>query len=103
MVQRLAPVFHEKIWGSRELEPWFRDTTTQTGEVWFNAQPPLPILAKFLFTNENLSVQVHPPGVKTEMWHILRAAPDSRIALGFREPVTRERLREAVLGGEIER
>jgi mannose-6-phosphate isomerase len=35
------------------------------------------------------------------MWHILRAEPDSRIALGLRHKVTPERLREAALSGEI--
>ena len=64
---------------------------------------------KLLFTSERLSVQVHPddgedgPRGKTEMWHILEAEPGAAIALGFREPITRERLREATRTGEIER
>jgi mannose-6-phosphate isomerase len=37
------------------------------------------------------------------MWHILRAESGAKIALGFREPVSRERLREAARSGEIER
>ena len=36
------------------------------------------------------------------MWHILEAEPGATIALGFREPITRERLREATRTGEIE-
>ena len=69
------------------------------------AEQQLPVLVKFLFTSDKLSVQVHPDGPqgKTEMWHILRAEPGSQIALGFREPVSRERLREAARSGEIER
>ena len=58
-----------------------------------------PILVKFLFTDGDLSVQVHPdddygwkhensPG-KTEMWYILRAEPGARIALGFKETASR--------------
>jgi mannose-6-phosphate isomerase len=39
---------------------------------------------------------------KTEMWHVLRAEPGARIAAGFREPITPEKLREASLSGEIE-
>ena len=39
---------------------------------------------------------------KTEMWHILRAEPGAEIALGFREPITRERLGESARSGEIE-
>ena len=73
--------------------------------MWFST-PELPILVKFLFTTENLSVQVHPSGEcgvgKTEMWHILRADAGARIALGFREEVTAARAKEAAESGEIE-
>jgi mannose-6-phosphate isomerase len=74
-----------------------------------------PILVKFLFTSARLSIQVHPNDVqaslweeaaargKSEMWHVLRAAPGAEVALGFREPLTRERLREAAHTGEIEK
>ena len=53
-------------------------------------------------------MQVHPddgedgPRGKTEMWHILEAEPGATIALGFREPMTRERLLESTRTGEIE-
>jgi mannose-6-phosphate isomerase len=36
------------------------------------------------------------------MWHILDAQPGATIAMGFREPITRERLREATRTGEVE-
>src|SRR4029077_15045845 len=39
---------------------------------------------------------------KTEMWHILRADPDAKIALGFRQPLSRDELRRALLSGEVE-
>jgi len=102
---RLKTTFLEKVWGSTALEPWFPKPANKIGEVWFTAEQQLPVLVKFLFTSDKLSVQVHPDGAqgKTEMWHILRAEPGSRIALGFREPVSRERLREAARSGEIER
>ncbi len=102
---RLKETFHEKVWGSTALEPWFPKSQTKIGEVWFTAERTLPVLVKFLFTSEKLSVQVHPDGPqgKTEMWYILRAEPGARIALGFREPVSRERLREAAHTGEIEK
>jgi mannose-6-phosphate isomerase len=35
------------------------------------------------------------------MWHVLRAAPGARVAIGLREAVTRQRLREAALSGVI--
>jgi mannose-6-phosphate isomerase len=62
---------------------------------------------KLLVTSEKLSVQVHPAGEcgvgKTEMWHILSAAPGAQIALGFTEPVGENALRAAAVSGEIER
>ncbi len=54
-------------------------------------------------------MQVHPgdgedgPRGKTEMWHILNAEPGATIALGFREPITRQRLLDSTKTGEIER
>jgi mannose-6-phosphate isomerase len=95
---RLEPSFVEKVWGTTRLSPWFADSETKIGEVWFPAEE---ILVKFIYTTENLSVQVHPPG-KTEMWHILRAEPGASIALGFRQPVTKEEVWKAALSGEIE-
>lgn len=107
-LQRLNPSFREKVWGSTELGPWFAGDGRKIGEVWFEAEPALPILVKFLFTTEKLSVQVHPPDTpqelgKTEMWYILRADDQARLALGFRETITKEHLREASLSGEVEK
>ena len=110
---RLPPSFHAKIWGTTELEPWFPRAEEKIGEVWFPPPPEVPILVKFLFTSARLSVQVHPnddyarrhenSNGKTEMWYILRADPGAEIALGFREPIQRDRLRETSLTGEIEK
>ena len=94
-----------------DLAPWYPATDKKIGEVWFEAD--LPLLVKFLFTTGKLSVQVHPDDAfaaahenslgKTEMWYVLRADPGAQIAMGFREPITRERLRESALSGEIEK
>jgi len=101
MLTRLTPRFVPKVWGSTHLEPWYPDSTEKIGEVWFESNPKPPLLIKFLFTTEALSVQVHPEG-KTEMWHILAAEPGAKIAAGFRQPVTAQQLRESALSGEIE-
>ena len=59
-LERLTPRFLEKIWGSEHLEPWFDSAGRKIGEVWFERSEPLPLLVKFLFTSDKLSVQVHP-------------------------------------------
>lgn len=106
---RLTPSLREKVWGRTRLSPWFPDSARPVGEAWYLAGRELPLLVKLIFTSERLSVQVHPgdgedgPRGKTEMWYILEADPGAAIALGFREPLTRERLRESTRTGEIER
>jgi mannose-6-phosphate isomerase len=105
---RLTPSLREKVWGKTRLAPWFPDSAKPFGEAWYLADRDLPLLVKLLFTAEKLSVQVHPgdgedgPRGKSEMWYILDAEPGAAIALGFREPVTRERLRQSARTGEIE-
>jgi mannose-6-phosphate isomerase len=107
---RLPTKFLEKVWGAQDLAPWFPASQNKIGEVWFEAD--LPLLVKFVFTSDRLSVQVHPDDAfakahenslgKTEMWYVLRADPGARLALGLRQSVTREKLRQAALSGEIE-
>jgi len=107
----------EKPWGRSHLWPGFPDPAPggeKVGEVWF--QTPHPgepeLLIKYLFTSEKLSVQVHPddeaaraagyPRGKDEAWVILAADPHATIALGTRQPMTKEELRAAALDGSIE-
>jgi mannose-6-phosphate isomerase len=105
---RLEPSLREKVWGKTHLAPWFPDAAQPVGEAWYLTDRDLPLLVKLIFTSQRLSVQVHPddgedgPRGKTEMWHILAAEPGAAIALGFCEPITHSRLREAALSGEIE-
>jgi mannose-6-phosphate isomerase len=105
---RLTPSLREKVWGKTRLAPWFPDSPTPIGEVWYLAERDLPLLVKLLFTREKLSVQVHPgdgedgPRGKTEMWHILEAEPGAAIALGFRQPLSRRQLLEATRAGVVE-
>lgn len=65
-----------------------------------------PLLTKFLFPHEKLSVQVHPddeaahragqPCGKTECWYVAHAKPGAQIALGLKPGVTREQFEQAV-------
>lgn len=65
-----------------------------------------PLLMKFLFPHEKLSVQVHPddaqalrvgqPWGKTECWYVAHAKPGSQIGLGLKPGVTAKQLEEAI-------
>ena len=109
--RRLEPRFVERVWGRRDLAPLYPPASDKIGEVWFQPSADFPLLVKFLFTSEPLSVQVHPGDDyarehensrgKCEMWHILAAEPGAKIAIGFRSPVTREQLRRAVEDGSV--
>jgi mannose-6-phosphate isomerase len=109
---RLTPRFVERVWGTRKLAPYFPDSLLAIGEVWFSPGDDYPVLVKFIFTSERLSVQVHPGDEyaaqhegsrgKTEMWHILKAEPGAEIAMGFQQDVPGERLRSAIADGSVE-
>jgi mannose-6-phosphate isomerase len=111
-VRLLEPKFVERVWGTTSLAPLFPDQPKNTGEVWFDAGPAFPILVKFIFTSDRLSVQVHPDDAyartaensrgKTEMWHILDASPGATIALGFRETQSKDTVRDAIAANTIE-
>src|SRR5258708_22965336 len=65
-----------------------------------------PLLLKFLFPEEKLSVQVHPddataqrfgePWGKTECWYVAHAKPGAQIALGLKPGVTTKQLEEYI-------
>ena len=65
-----------------------------------------PLLVKFLFPEEKLSVQVHPddataqqfgePWGKTECWYVAHAKPGAQIALGLKTGVTRAQFEQAI-------
>lgn len=112
-LHRLTPQFVERIWGVDSLAPYFDECAgKRIGEVWFQTDPPLSLLTKFIFTSERLSVQVHPndgqararglQNGKTEMWHMLHAEPGASVALGFRESVALDAMAAAAKTGEIE-
>ena len=65
-----------------------------------------PLLAKFLFPKEKLSVQVHPddegaqamglPNGKTECWYIARSIAGATVGLGLKPGTTREQFTRAI-------
>jgi mannose-6-phosphate isomerase len=109
---KLGARYVEKPWGRTTLPPAFRpEPGRRIGEIWFAAGADSPLLAKYLFTSERLSVQVHPndeqakarglPHGKAECWYVIEAEPESKIGLGLRDRFTRDELRKAALDGSI--
>jgi mannose-6-phosphate isomerase len=138
----LRPWLSERIWGCLELPSFLEQPKPghPVGEAWltsvdcvvegqagatlgdvtrewpkeFGAEQPgeFPLLMKFLFPREWLSVQVHPndaeaqaigqPRGKNECWYVLSAEPDAKLALGFREEITAEEIERAIHEGTLE-
>lgn len=84
---------------SRELGPELVGTAARDPKRF-------PLLLKFLFPAEKLSVQVHPddttaqrfgePWGKTECWYVAHARPGSQIALGLKPGVDAQQFEQAV-------
>jgi len=68
-----------------------------------------PLLVKFIFPTDKLSIQVHPDDEyasvhevaaggrgKTEMWHIVSAQPGSKLLLGLKPGVTKQQFAASV-------
>jgi len=128
--QNLAPFYTNLAVKHPIGEVWFtfKDNRTRAGErladligehpeILGSAFAPgypgvCPLLVKFLFTSERLSVQVHPRDDyahehhqslgKTEAWYVMAGEPDSQVAVGFKEKLTAQRMEQAARSGEIE-
>src|ERR1700683_1383275 len=75
-----------------------------------------PLLVKFIFPDEKLSVQVHPDDQyaaahegaaggrgKTEMWYAMRAHAGAEVLVGLKPTVTRESFAHAIADGTAEK
>ncbi len=75
----------------------------------------IPLLVKFIFPEEKLSVQVHPDDAyaekhepaaggmgKTEMWYVVSAREGAELRVGLRPGVTRESFQRAIAEGTAE-
>lgn len=73
--------------------------------------PFFPVLIKFIDSDSNLSVQVHPSDSyaltnegqygKTEMWYIISAKPHAGLYIGFKKKTNSEEVRKAISDGSI--
>ena len=110
---KLTRQYVKKPWGRESLPAIFNPPPGQRiGEVWFTSETNQPLLAKYIFTSERLSIQVHPdddqarerglPQGKNECWYILEADPDATLGLGLKREISKDELRSAALDGSIE-
>lgn len=118
MAEKLEMMLVEKPWGVKALPMPFAvllDTPPlrPIGEIWF----PIPVgrdmnlLVKYLFTSENLSIQVHPndeqarargfAGGKDECWYILDAEPDAVVGIGTTRALDGAELHSMAQSGDI--
>lgn len=105
----------EKPWGQLRVPHLPADSTpdTRIGEVCFDhpSAAELPVLIKYLYTSERLSIQVHPNNHqaralghecgKDEMWIVLDAEPGATIGLGLKREASAQELRQAIADGSI--
>src|SRR5580658_4457885 len=133
----LAPLFPEKINLTEPLgEAWLTGVDCKIatgpyagktlGTAWHEmpaewrgsrlaSTPDFPLLVKFIFPTDKLSIQVHPDDAyasvhekaaggrgKTEMWHVVSAEPGARLLAGLKSGVTKETFLEALAAHTLE-
>lgn len=115
LTQKLVPHYVEKPWGRTDLPAIFAaGAGRQIGEVWFESADgrDLPLLVKYIFTSDRLSIQVHPNDVqamdkgllrgKEEIWYILDCEPGATLGIGLTAPLTPNQFRAAAQDGSLE-
>ncbi|MFL6724484.1 MAG: class I mannose-6-phosphate isomerase [Sphingomicrobium sp.] len=113
-MRKLATRIVDKPWGRRGIDSRFGvDPERQVGEIWFEppAGHPLDVMAKYLFTTERLSIQVHPddatarqrgyPRGKDECWIVLDVADDAELGIGTLRDVPAAEVMAAARDGSI--
>jgi mannose-6-phosphate isomerase len=134
----LAPLFPEKSNLAEHLgEAWLTGdecrfasgpfTSKKLGEIWPELPPDwtgtqidpkvaaFPLLVKFIFAQEKLSVQVHPDDAyatlhekaaggrgKTEMWYVIDARSGAEVLVGLKPEVTKENFKRAIGDASVE-
>lgn len=123
----LAPIYSREITGDPIGEVWLTgdqcrvangpfagrplaELTRELGRDFLGEAVPdgsrFPLLIKFLFPRDKLSVQVHPddegaarvgqPCGKTECWYVLDAQPGAQIGLGLKPGTTKTEIERAI-------
>ena len=115
MALKLTARAVEKPWGRVDLPALFPNPAgRKIGEIWFegSTRSDLPLLVKYIFTSERLSIQVHPSDAqaipeglssgKEECWYILDCKPGAALGIGLTRALSKAELRDAIADGSIE-
>ncbi len=99
--------------GKTLAQAWPEMTTAWRG-LDFEGDVDFPILLKFIFPKDKLSIQVHPDDAyaaaheqaaggrgKTEMWHIVSAEPGARLLAGLKPGTTKEMCTPHTIGADM--
>jgi mannose-6-phosphate isomerase len=100
--------------GQRLGEAWPSMPAEWTG-TQLRGLERIPLLVKFIFPEDKLSVQVHPDDAyaeqhesaaggcgKTEMWYAVSAREGAELRVGLKPGVTRESFQRAIADGRVE-
>lgn len=133
----LAPIFVDKTELAEPIgEAWLTDVQCRVasgplkgmalGEAWrymplewrgerCAATADFPLLVKFIFPKDKLSIQVHPDDAyasehetaaggrgKTEMWHVVTAEPGAQVLVGLKPGTTRLEFSAALASHTLE-
>jgi mannose-6-phosphate isomerase len=136
-MRSLAPLFPEKanlpepigeVWltgvdckvatgpfAGKTLGDAWRQMPTDWRGTRFTEPGDFPLLTKFIFPNDKLSIQVHPDDAyaaaheqaaggrgKTEMWHVISAEPGARVLIGLVPKADREKFVKAIENKTLE-
>lgn len=101
--------------GKSLVDAWPAMPAEWKGTRLRDSRGSFPLLIKFIFAEDKLSVQVHPDDEyasrheqaaggcgKTEMWYAVRAQPHAEVLVGLKPSVTREDFERAIADGTAE-
>src|SRR5579863_2582172 len=99
----------------KKLSQAWREMPADWAGARSNTAAAFPLLVKFIFPEEKLSIQVHPGDAyaaaheqaaggrgKTEMWHIVSAQPGAQLLAGLKPGVTREKFLRGLSDNSLE-
>lgn len=102
-------------YAGKELGAAWREMPVEWRGTQLKDVAEFPLLVKFIFPNDKLSIQVHPDDEyawvhekaaggrgKTEMWYAVAAEPGAELMLGLRPGVRREDFLRAMTAGALE-